>query len=52
VLRLLALLEHPDALPPDAALRLSQEIMTLIGATSGRLRCDSVTAGGAEGERA
>ena len=32
VLRLLALVEHPDALPPDAALRVSREIMSLADA--------------------
>ncbi|HEX5325294.1 MAG TPA: hypothetical protein VFW75_01370 [Acetobacteraceae bacterium] len=48
VLRLLALVEHPDALPADAALRLSREIMSLIG--SGLRRCDSVTPDGARGD--
>jgi hypothetical protein len=49
VLHLLALVEHPDALPPDAALRLSREIMSLIG--PGSRRCDPVTLEGATGER-
>jgi hypothetical protein len=29
ILQLLALVEHPDALPADAALRLAQEILAL-----------------------
>ena len=41
VLRLLALVEHPDALPHDAALRLSQEILATIGPASLPFRCDS-----------
>jgi hypothetical protein len=49
VLHLLALVEHPDALPPDAALHLSQEIMSLIG--PGPRRCDPVTFDAATGER-
>ena len=51
VLRLLALVEHPDALPPDAALRLSREIMTLTGLAPGRRRCDPVAPEGVTGER-
>lgn len=43
VLQLLALVEHPDALPADAALRLGREIMTLIRPEPGLLRCDPVT---------
>jgi hypothetical protein len=42
VLQLLALVEHPDALPADAALRLGQEIMMLIRPESGLRRCDPV----------
>jgi hypothetical protein len=49
VLRLLALVEQPDALPPDTALRLSREIMSLIG--PGLRRCDPVTPDQATGER-
>jgi hypothetical protein len=41
VLRLLVLVEHPDALPPEAALRLGQEVMALIGDEPTSLRCDS-----------
>jgi hypothetical protein len=51
VLRLLALIEHPDALPPDAALRLGREIMALIGPAPGLRRCDPVTPYEATGER-
>ena len=40
VLRLLALVEHPDALPPGAALRLGREIMALIEGEPPALRCD------------
>ena len=40
VLRLLALVEHPDALPPGAALRLGGEIMALIEDEPPALRCD------------
>ncbi len=42
VLRLLALIEHPDALPTDAALRLGQEILALIRREPAQRRCDSV----------
>jgi len=42
VLRLLALIEHPDALPADAGLRLGREIMALIRPESGVRRCDPV----------
>ena len=40
VLRLLALVEHPDALPPGAALRLGREVMALIEGEPPALRCD------------
>jgi hypothetical protein len=42
VLQLLALIEHPDALPANAVLRLGREIMTLIGPELGLRRCDRV----------
>ena len=42
VLQLLALVEHPDALPADAALRLGREIMMLTRPESGLRRCDPV----------
>jgi hypothetical protein len=44
ILQLLALVEHPDALPADAALRLGREIMALIEPESGVRRCEPVTA--------
>ena len=42
VLRLLALVEHPDALPADAALRFAQEILTLTESMQSGRRCDAV----------
>jgi hypothetical protein len=42
VLQLLALVEHPDALPADAALRLGREIMMLTRPEPGVRRCDPV----------
>jgi hypothetical protein len=42
VLQLLALIEHPDALPADAVLRLGREIMMLISPKAALLRCDPV----------
>ncbi len=42
VLDLLALIEHPDALPADAAVRLGREIMTLIAREPLPLQCDAV----------
>jgi hypothetical protein len=50
VLGLLALIEHPDALSHSAALRLSREIMAIIGPSNDRFRCDPVAADGATGE--
>jgi hypothetical protein len=46
VLQLLALVEHPDALPAEAALRLGREIMKLIRPDPGLRRCDPVAAPG------
>jgi hypothetical protein len=43
VLQLLALVEHPDALPADTVLRLGQEIMALIRPESGLRQCEAVT---------
>ena len=43
VLQLLALVEHPDALPPGAALRLGREIMALMRAEPGLRRCEAVS---------
>jgi hypothetical protein len=42
VLRLLALIEHPDALPADTALRLGREVMALIRDEPASLRCDAL----------
>jgi hypothetical protein len=42
VLRLLALVEHPDALPANAALRLAREILALTQAEPTDRRCDPV----------
>jgi hypothetical protein len=49
VLRLLALVEHPDALPHDTALRLGREILATMGAANLRFRCDSSPPDGAIG---
>jgi hypothetical protein len=42
VLQLLALVEHPDALPRDAALRLASDILALTRADRSERRCDPV----------
>lgn len=42
VLQLLALVEHPAALPTDVVLRLGREIMTLMRQEPGLRRCDPV----------
>jgi hypothetical protein len=43
VLHLLALVEKPDALPADAALRLAQEILVLTGTAGATRRCEEIT---------
>lgn len=43
VLGLLALVEHPDALPADAALHLAHEILRLTRTDGAVRRCDEVT---------
>ena len=43
VLQLLALIEHPDALPADAALRLAREVLALTQAERTRRWCDPVS---------
>jgi len=48
VLHLLALVEHPGALPPDAALRLAHEILRLTGTNGTMRRCDEVTSPAAD----
>ncbi|MBV9248805.1 MAG: hypothetical protein JO227_06105 [Acetobacteraceae bacterium] len=50
VMELLALIEHPDALPHSAALRLSREIMAIIDRRADQLRCDSIPPDDATGE--
>ena len=40
VLKLLCLVEHPDALPADTALRLAQEILLLAEADGHAFRCE------------
>lgn len=42
LLDLLALIEHPDALPAEAALRLGREIMALLAREPEPLQCDAV----------
>jgi len=51
VLQLLALVEHPDALPADSALRLGGEIMALIRPDRSLRRCDAVEPAGPAGEK-
>ena len=42
VLQLLELVEHPDALPTEAALRLAREILVLTRAEGTERRCEAV----------
>jgi hypothetical protein len=51
VLQLLALIEHPDALPADAALRLAREILALTQAEQTKRRCDPVVLPGTDTEK-
>ena len=46
VLQLLSLVEHPDALPAEAALRVAGEILALTQAGQDERRCDPVTLSG------
>jgi hypothetical protein len=48
VLHLLALVEHPDVLPLDAALRLAHEILRLTRAIGTMRRCEEVTSPAAD----
>jgi len=48
VLQLLALIEHPDALPADMALRVARQILALTQAELTGLRCDPVVQPGPE----
>ena len=52
VLRLLALVEHPDALPAEAALRLAREVLALTEAERTGRRCDPVALPGSALEEA
>lgn len=42
VLALLALVEHPDGIPGDAALRLGREILALVGTEPAIRRCEAL----------
>ena len=42
VLQLLALVEHPNALPADTALRLAQEVLVLAHADGATFQCEAV----------
>lgn len=50
VLDLLALIEHADALPCDAALRVGRELLAILDLHPDRFQCHPVTPGGATGE--
>ena len=52
VLKLLALIEHPDALPAEAALRLAREVLALTQAEPKGRRCDPMVLPGADIEKA
>jgi indole-3-glycerol phosphate synthase len=52
VLQLLALVEHPDALPADAALRLAREVLTLTQPDRTGRRCEPVVPPGSAIEEA
>ncbi len=40
VLHLLAMIEHPDALPTEAALRIASELLAWAGQSKSGLRCE------------
>jgi hypothetical protein len=52
VLQLLALIEHPDALPAEAALRLAREVLALTQAERAGRSCDPVALPGSALEEA
>ena len=52
VLQLLALVEHPDALPAAAALRLAREVLALTRPERTGRRCDPVAPPGSALEEA
>lgn len=39
---LLALIEHPDALPAEAALRIARDLLAWAGASKSGLRCEAL----------
>jgi hypothetical protein len=51
LLQLLSLVESPDALPADAALRLAREILVLTEAERTHYRCEPIDASGSESNR-
>ncbi len=44
IVDLLALVEHPDALAADAALRIARDLLAWAGPAGSRIRCDAVKA--------
>jgi hypothetical protein len=52
VLQLLTLVEHPDALPAEAALRLAREVLALTEPDRTGRRCDPVAPPGSALEEA
>jgi hypothetical protein len=52
VLQLLALIEHPDALPAEAALRLAREVLALTQPERTGRRCEPVAPPGSVLEEA
>ncbi len=46
IVQLLALIEHPDALPARDALRIAGELLAWAGQQETGLRCEPVAAGG------
>jgi hypothetical protein len=52
VLQLLALVEHPEALPADAALRLAREVLALTQPDRTGLQCEPVVPPGSAIEEA
>lgn len=52
VLQLLALIEHPTALPADAVLRIGNELLAWIGQAEANAQSDRVAAPGIEPRQA
>ncbi len=42
VLHLLAMIEHPEALPAEAALRIASDLLAWTGRPASTLRCEAV----------